>query len=182
MGRTGACLLARGAALVVTLALASPCRGDRLARAVVPGGGSLEAASEHYRLSGALGQPAVGGCASEGYVLACGFWGVPFAPTTAASPPAAPAAFRLLGVRPNPSTSEAAIVFDLSAPSPVEVRVFDVGGRMIRTLATGGRAAGRHVLRWDGRDDVGAPAAPGIYVIRASTGPEHALSKFIRLR
>jgi len=179
MRRDGPCLLAVAFALVVS----STAFADRLERFVVPAGGSLEAASESYRLSSALGQPTIGRCTSEGYVLSCGFWSVPLtlAPV-AIEPSGAPVAFRLLGIRPNPSAAEAAIVFDLPAAAHVEVRVFDVEGRLTRTLATEGRASGRHVIHWDGRNNAGAPVAAGIYVVRVTTGSDRAFTKFVRLR
>jgi hypothetical protein len=179
MRRDGSCLLAAALALAVS----SPSLADRLARSVVPGGGFVEAASQSYRLSSALGQPMTGRCASEGYVLSCGFWGVPPATVPVAVEPAAsPEAFRLLGIQPNPSASEAAIVFDLPATAHVEVRVFDVAGRLIQTLAMERWERGRHVLHWDGRNDSGAPVAAGIYVIHVTTGSDRALTKFVRLR
>lgn len=179
MRRDGSCLLAVALALSVN----STAFADRLERFVVPGGGSLEAASESYRLSSALGQPTIGRCTSAGYVLSCGFWGVPLtlAPV-AVEPSGAPVAFRLLGIRPNPSASEAAIVFDLPMAAHVEVRVFDVEGRLTRTLAAEGRASGRHMIQWDGRNNAGAPVAAGIYVVRVTTGSDRAFTKSVRLR
>ena len=41
------------------------------------------------------------------------------------------------------------------------VRVFDVGGRLVRTLPVGEGEAGR--LTWDGRDRDGVRVRPGLY-------------------
>ena len=51
--------------------------------------------------------------------------------------------------------------------------IYDLMGRSTRVLDTG-RAVppGEHVLRWDGRDASGAPAAPGIYLVRLTAGAE----------
>ena len=47
------------------------------------------------------------------------------------------------------------------------IRIFVVGAAAIRTLVRGERQPGFHALRWDGRDDHGAQAKPGVYWIRA---------------
>ena len=45
----------------------------------------------------------------------------------------------------------------------VEVKVFDVSGRLVRTLADRQFAAGRHSLTWDGADSQGRQVARGVY-------------------
>jgi hypothetical protein len=60
---------------------------------------------------------------------------------------------------------------DLSMPSagPVTVEVLDMRGRLVKSLSSEVRSAGTHSLLWDGRDDAGRTAAPGVYVVRVST-------------
>ncbi len=60
----------------------------------------------------------------------------------------------------------AEIGFSLAAAGPVDLTVFNVLGRRIRTLMTGSLDAGDHQLSWDGRDERGVPAAGGLYFIR----------------
>ncbi len=62
---------------------------------------------------------------------------------------------------PNPATAGTRIEFGLSRESRVALRVFDAGGRMIRTLVQGHREAGTHQIAWDGRDDDSHPVANG---------------------
>ena len=51
--------------------------------------------------------------------------------------------------------------------SPVEVTIFDLGGRMVkRIVERRERSAGRYEIRWDGTDASGALVAPGTYVAR----------------
>jgi flagellar hook assembly protein FlgD len=64
----------------------------------------------------------------------------------------------------NPSTR---ISFELPAPGPVSIKIYDVGGRLIRNLLEGGSLeAGRHSVHWDGRNSAGKPMGSGIYYIR----------------
>jgi hypothetical protein len=183
MQRHGSLFLAVAFSLVAVSPFGSPCHADRLVRSVLAAGGVFEASSESYRLSSVLGQAAIGPCASEGYVMSCGFWSVPRTTTEAPAEQAqAPRAFRLLGTFPNPTTSKAAIVFELPAAAPVEVRIFDIGGRLTRVLFEGRREIGRHSIAWDGRNDAGTPVATGIYMILVRAGTDQSLSKLILLR
>ncbi|MGH8897361.1 MAG: FlgD immunoglobulin-like domain containing protein, partial [Egibacteraceae bacterium] len=45
----------------------------------------------------------------------------------------------------------------------VQVKIFDVSGRLVRTLADRMFEAGEHSLRWDGSDNDGRPVARGVY-------------------
>lgn len=169
--------------LAAACSLATPCSADRLARSTLSVGGGLSLSSEAYKLSGAVGQTTIGRCASEGYTLMCGFWGIPRSPTGVHDAPSAtPAAFRLFGVRPNPCTSNATFVFDLPVAALSELSVFDVSGRLVCTLVEGARPAGRHEIQWDGRNGAGSPVAAGIYVVRLNAGSGRTLTKFAMLR
>jgi head-tail adaptor len=72
---------------------------------------------------------------------------------------------------PNPTNSQATVSFDLASPQPVSARVYDVTGRLVRTLAAGGELpTGSHSLIWNGVSDSGALAHSGIYFIRVNAG------------
>jgi hypothetical protein len=69
-----------------------------------------------------------------------------------------------MNLRNNPLISgQATVDFGLSKSDRVEVKVFDVSGRLVRTLADRQFAAGRHTLTWDGVDDGGRQVARGVY-------------------
>ena len=48
----------------------------------------------------------------------------------------------------------------------VRLSVHDVRGRLVRSLSDQQLAAGRHEIRWDGRDAAGARVAAGVYFFR----------------
>jgi hypothetical protein len=104
--------------------------------------------------------------------------------TEAAGPVAAglsPGADERARVAPNPFSARTTISFRLPARAPVSAAVWDVGGRLVRTLADGApRDAGEHRLAWDGRRDDGRPAAPGVYFARLSTRPRTSVHKLVR--
>jgi len=51
----------------------------------------------------------------------------------------------------------------------VRLELFDVRGRRLRTLVSGGLAAGTHTAAWDGRTERGERAAAGVYFLRLTT-------------
>ena len=61
----------------------------------------------------------------------------------------------------------------LSVPVGPEVlgRIFDVSGRMVRTLVNGFQAAGPHTAIWDGKSDRGVGVSSGRYFARIKAGP-----------
>lgn len=78
-----------------------------------------------------------------------------------------PGLFRLYPAVPNPSLLSASIRYDLPRPSPVSLRVFDVAGRLVRTLVDSPQQpAGSYSVRWRGRDDDGRNLPSGVYFYR----------------
>jgi hypothetical protein len=91
-------------------------------------------------------------------------------------------AFGLFQNYPNPFNPMTSIVFSLDRASSVSLRVFDVSGRLVRTLAEGPYAAGRHTVSWDGRDSSGKLAASGVYSYVLESDRKSAARKMVLLR
>ena len=77
-----------------------------------------------------------------------------------------PARTLQLACAPNPFNPAAAVTFDLPAGGEVSLRVYDLQGRLVRTLLHEEMSGGRHRAEWDGRDERGEPAASGVYLVR----------------
>ena len=56
---------------------------------------------------------------------------------------------------PNPSRAQARMVVALPAAAQVDLALYDVGGRRVRELFSGGLGAGYHTFRWDGSGERG---------------------------
>jgi len=82
-----------------------------------------------------------------------------------------PAAFRLGQNFPNPFRGETMIPYDLPASGQVSLKIFDITGKLVKTLVDGQELAGFHAATWDGRNHAGRSVASGIYYYRLS-GPE----------
>ena len=88
----------------------------------------------------------------------------------AADEAAPPLRLALAGNAPNPFAAATELRFALPAAGPIDLAVFDIAGRRVRTLAAGRRDAGVHRLVWDGRDDAGRAAGAGVYFARLRAG------------
>jgi hypothetical protein len=65
---------------------------------------------------------------------------------------------------PNPFNPKTTLEFTLKRACEVDLAIFDLQGRRVRTLAAGRFSAGLHVLDWLGRDDSGRRQASGVYL------------------
>ena len=73
---------------------------------------------------------------------------------------------------PNPFNPATEISFALPRTGRVSLKIFDVGGRLVRTLVNGRLESGPHTVMWRGDDDRGARAASGTYFYRLDTVDE----------
>ncbi|MBN2465928.1 T9SS type A sorting domain-containing protein [candidate division WOR-3 bacterium] len=87
-----------------------------------------------------------------------------------------------VAVAPNPSRRAARIAWQLPKPGPVRLRVYDAGGRCVRTLVNEAMPAGRHLSAWDGKDDLGRTVANGLYLYRLQTDGRSLTTKAVLLR
>jgi hypothetical protein len=72
----------------------------------------------------------------------------------------------LSGNYPNPFNSETVIEYRMPGSAEVDLTVYDLNGRPVRSLVRELKPAGFHQARWDGTDDAGRSAASGIYYYR----------------
>ena len=79
--------------------------------------------------------------------------------------------------RPNPFNPETVIPYSLATPGHVTVRVYDVRGRLARTLVDAIQPAGVHVARWNGGLDSGKKSASGVYFYVITYPDGHSSSK-----
>ena len=71
---------------------------------------------------------------------------------------------------PNPFNPLTHISFELPADGTAHLAVYDIGGRLVRTLVDGAMAAGDHTVAWNGTDDAGRAVAAGVYLYRLRSG------------
>jgi len=86
------------------------------------------------------------------------------------------------GAMPNPFNPRTHLEFVLPAEENVSLRVYDVSGRLVRDLAGGTFAAGRHRILWNGQDEAGRQAASGVYYARLVAGGESRIRMMTLVR
>ncbi len=99
----------------------------------------------------------------------------------AADHTALPTTFALGLNFPNPFNPETAISFDVPAgwAAPVTLRIYNVQGQVIRTLAEGVMPPGRHNILWNGKDRFGQTVSTGIYLYQIISGDYRAVRKML---
>jgi beta-glucanase (GH16 family) len=93
-------------------------------------------------------------------------------PNWASAAPGVPALEPMLDpCRPNPFNPSTTISYELPAAATVSLAVYDVAGKVVRTLVAAESVdAGRHEVTWNGRDDAGRAAPAGVYFCRLDAG------------
>ncbi|RKY67149.1 MAG: hypothetical protein DRQ08_00845 [Candidatus Latescibacterota bacterium] len=87
-----------------------------------------------------------------------------------------------LGVLSNPLFPPGRILLMLPRACALKLDVYDALGRRVRRLAEGRMSAGRHVLDWDGRDELGREVGDGVYTLLLMTPGRRIARKFVLLR
>ncbi|RMG38591.1 MAG: T9SS C-terminal target domain-containing protein, partial [Planctomycetota bacterium] len=96
------------------------------------------------------------------------------------APPALRAA--LLPAHPNPFRGTTVLPLVVEHTGPVDLAVFDVAGRRVRTLVRGRMTAGPHEIRWDGRDERGHRVPAGVYFVRMAASGRTFTRKAVIMR
>ncbi len=92
----------------------------------------------------------------------------------------APSAGRLrVRNHPNPFNPATEIRFAVPQPGLVTLRVYDAGGRLVRTLLDGMPVSDEGRANWDGRDDGGLRVGSGVYFGRVTMGAHAGFTKML---
>jgi hypothetical protein len=78
---------------------------------------------------------------------------------------------------PNPFGTGTTIRYSLPHEGKVQLHVYNVEGRLVRTLVDGMVPAGAHAVTWDGRDTQGARLSSGVYFYRLFADGQGSLTR-----
>ena len=117
---------------------------------------------------------------NTGAGVCAGVFAIEAATTDAGDTPALATALRQN--YPNPFNGHTTIVYSLERGGPVDIRIYDTAGRLIRILESGERPAGAHEVVWNGKDDAARAVASGVYFVRMSAGDYARSRKIVYLR
>ncbi len=99
-----------------------------------------------------------------------------------AGAPATPRATELMAATPNPFQDQSLLAYSLARRGPVHLAIYSVDGRRVRVLVNDTRAAGVYRCAWDGRDDHGNAARPGVFFARLATADGHFTRTVLRVQ
>ncbi|MDX1699928.1 MAG: T9SS type A sorting domain-containing protein, partial [Melioribacteraceae bacterium] len=92
-----------------------------------------------------------------------------------------PSDFIVLRNYPNPFNPSTIIYYELPKSENIEIRIYDILGREVRTLFNNFHKAGTYTLEWNGRNDWNAPVAAGVYFCRLKTKDNFKVHKMLLL-
>jgi len=81
---------------------------------------------------------------------------------------------------PNPFTGSTSFAYKVpDGGGMVDIGVYNVAGRLVKTLAQGSQAPGVFSVTWDGSDAAGMKMAPGVYFLRSRVAGETNVTRVI---
>jgi hypothetical protein len=87
-----------------------------------------------------------------------------------------------LSMGPNPFSASSTISYSLARPGNVDVRFYDLRGRVVRHSLNTGQPAGKHTLTWNGTDDYNRSLPTGVYLCRVTVNGHTATKRLMLLR
>jgi hypothetical protein len=93
-----------------------------------------------------------------------------------------PASFGIRGNFPNPFNPGTTVVYSAGSESETSLAIYDTKGRRVRVLAEGRQNPGETKAAWDGLDDRGMEAPPGLYLCRLTSGKLSRVIKLVKVK
>ena len=87
--------------------------------------------------------------------------------------------YKLYHNYPNPFNSYTIIRYDLPKNEHVNLRIFDVQGRVVSVLVDAEQTAGSHSVQWDGKNSTGKHTSSGLYFYELTTPSTKIVKKLI---
>jgi len=93
-----------------------------------------------------------------------------------------PTQTRLLAIYLNPFNPETKISFEIASPDRVQIKIYNVGGRLVRNLTDQHFDSGYFEETWNGRDDAGRSLPSNVYYARMVSGSVVQMRKMTLLK
>jgi hypothetical protein len=90
--------------------------------------------------------------------------------------------FTLYQNYPNPFNPSTTIQYNMPKSGNVEIRIFDIQGRLIRTFIKNYQQAGTHSLVWDSRINTGTVVAGGTYFCQVLFNGDAFVKKLVFIK
>jgi hypothetical protein len=98
-----------------------------------------------------------------------------------------PQKLALLQNYPNPFNPETWIPYELNHTADVEIRIYNLSGRVVRRLSLGQQLPGSYITKddaayWDGTNDKGEKVSSGVYFYQLKVGRENLVRKMVIIK
>jgi len=93
-----------------------------------------------------------------------------------------PETFSLLRNFPNPFNAGTSIHFNLSVAGKVNLSIYSLQGKKVRTLLDEQKSAGKYIVKWQAVDDKGREVPSGVYFQCLKTGSVKTVGKMLLIR
>ena len=93
-----------------------------------------------------------------------------------------PETFRLHQNYPNPFNPVTTLQYDLPENANVNITIYDMMGRQVKTLVNGSQTAGYRSIQWNANNDRNEPVSAGLYLYSIAAGNFRQTKKMILLK
>jgi flagellar hook assembly protein FlgD len=83
---------------------------------------------------------------------------------------------------PNPFNPVTTLHYDLPEDALVNITIYDMMGRQVKTLVNGSQTAGYKTVQWDATNDKNRPVSAGLYLYTIQTGEFKQTKKMVLLK
>lgn len=90
--------------------------------------------------------------------------------------------FKLLQNYPNPFNPTTRIVYAIPKSSFVKLKIYDILGRVVKTLVNRKEEAGKYSITWNGDDESGSKVSSGVYFCKIEAGKFKSVRKMVMLK
>jgi len=87
----------------------------------------------------------------------------------------------LLSVHPNPARTHSTVSYSLANEGAVSLTIYDVSGRLVKSLVSGYQKPDVYSIVWNGKDDNNRKVAPGVYFYVLKTNGDHVSKKIVMM-
>ena len=93
-----------------------------------------------------------------------------------------PDGLRVFNAYPNPFNPFTSLRYDLPNDGFVNITIYDMMGRQIKTLTNGIQSSGYKSVQWDATNNQGKPVSAGVYLYKIQAGDFVDTKKMILLK
>ena len=84
--------------------------------------------------------------------------------------------FALYNAYPNPFNPTTTIEFEVPYSMDIVLNVYDISGKLVKTLVNDMKNTGKHSVVWDGKNENGKSAANGMYIYKLISNQNLSIS------